>query len=183
MAKRIGAIVSLSLIGVLIIATIIMANVSVNYKIYCNDPKYVYVQYQSNSDVGTTQEQKDAIVNYINNASSEKSLIALFNGNLNNYAEVVKENGSLPKNLSFYVRYVYENEQTLKLKKKDYKDSEGKTYGYTELVFTVTQEQGKQTRKVYVITDSSNPDEYNFYYNLDADFEELYNYLNSNFNE
>ena len=40
MAKKIGAIVSLSIIGVLILATIIMANVNVNYSIKCEKPQY-----------------------------------------------------------------------------------------------------------------------------------------------
>ena len=85
MAKKICAIVSLSIIGILIIATIVLANVSVNYGVVCASPNVVYVQYEDEALRNATSD-KDEIVNYITNASQEKMLSALFNGELNKKA-------------------------------------------------------------------------------------------------
>ena len=50
MAKKIGAIVSLSIIGILILATIIMANVNVDYSIDCAAPTQVWIQKGSETE-------------------------------------------------------------------------------------------------------------------------------------
>ena len=114
MAKKIGAIVSLSIIGVLILATIIMANVNVNYSIKCEKPQYIYVEYQDKGERGAKTEQVDEIINLIDNASKQKSLTALFNGNIGAKAQVVTENGTVPDIDGFYVRYHYDQKQDLK---------------------------------------------------------------------
>ena len=56
MAKKIGAIVSLSIIGVLIIATIIMANIKINYSINCSTPDKIYVSYNNSGFTAVTSE-------------------------------------------------------------------------------------------------------------------------------
>ena len=61
MAKKVGAIVSLSIIGVLIIATIILANLKVDYSIQCNKPDSIWV----NGSVANETEMNE-IINYIN---------------------------------------------------------------------------------------------------------------------
>lgn len=174
MAKKIGAIVSLSIIGILILATIIMANVDVKYNIKCATPTSVWVNYNSN-DSSKERQVSDAetVVNYINNASKEKSLTALFNGTLNKKAKLVAEskNGKkLPSNSSFYVRYRYENAQKVQ-------DNNGNEVVYDDLVFTVTDTDDIQLVKVYVIPDSANATTYTYYYELEADFSSLYDYL------
>ena len=65
MAKKIGAIVSLSLIGVLIIATIILANVKINYSINCENPTAVWVSYSNKAYNKVTDEQANKIIDYI----------------------------------------------------------------------------------------------------------------------
>ena len=80
MAKKIGAIVSLSIIGILILATIIMANVNVDYSIDCATPSNVWVLYNSNDpnkERVAGDENAKAIVDFINNASKEKSTSAM----------------------------------------------------------------------------------------------------------
>lgn len=186
MAKKIGAIVSLSIIGILILATIIMANVNVNYSIRCETPTTVYVSYGANTE-RDAQANKDAIVDYINNASKEKSLTALFNGNLGKKANVVAAS-SVGKTISttsssFYVRYRYNNAQKLMDGKKEYKDSNGNAVYFDDLVFTVSDVDGSAVVNVYVIPDSTNANVYTHYYELEADFTELYDYLvNNNYN-
>lgn len=172
MAKKIGAIVSLSIIGILIIATIIMANVSVNYRINCKTPSYVIID---GMKLETAETNK--IVEYINNASKEKTLTALFNGNLNKKPQIKVASSvgkTLPTNSdAIYVRYRYEEPQKLMNGKKAY---EVNVY-YDDLVFEVKNATGENTFNVYVIEDKTNSNSYTYYYELDADFEDLYAYL------
>ena len=178
MAKKIGAIVSISIIGILIIATIIMANVNVNYGIKCNTPSSVWVQYGANTE-RDVQGHADEIVDFINNASKEKSLTALFNGTINKKPNVVTASSvgkTLPSNSGFYVRYRYENAQKMT-------DNTGKEVYYEDLVFTVKDGQGTTVVNVYVIPDAEQATTYTHYYEVEANFEALYDYLvENNFN-
>ena len=174
MAKKIGAIVSLSIIGILIIATIVMANVSVNYGVVCATPNVVYVQYEKGA-LRNASNDKDEIVSYISNASQEKVLSALFNGELNKKATLTAKTGKLSYNDSnFYVSYVYDEAQTLK-------DNDGKDVNYDELVFEIAETSETQY-KVYVITSSNANTTYSYYYTIDADFTNAYNFLVANYN-
>ncbi len=178
MAKKIGAIVSLSIIGILILATIIMASINVNYSVKCATPTHVYVNYNSNDPLKERAvSDADTIVNYISNASKEKALTALFNGTLNKKAKLIaaSSNGkTLPSNGGFYVRYRYVNAQKVQ-------DNNGNDVYYDDLVFTVQEAEGTNLVKVYVIPDSAKASTYTYYYELEADFENLYNYLVDNY--
>lgn len=177
MAKKIGAIISLSLIGILIIATIIMANIKVDYSINCEKPDHVYV---NNIE---KVEHSDKIIELINNASNQNSLYALFNGSLNNEAVVKTSNKSTINSTSNYlVTFVYNEPQKLMQGNKEYEDAKGKKYTYNSLVFDVKNNDGEAEVKVYVIADrNSEPNTYTHYYLLQADFTELYSYLKQNF--
>lgn len=182
MAKKIGAIVSLSIIGVLIIATIIMANININYNVNCAKPTSVHVVYGNTERLET--ENVDKIVKIINNASKEKVLTALFNGDLNKKAELKVASSvgkSVPSDADYYIRYRYENPQVLKDGKKDYKDANGKKVVYNDLLFTVNENSDSEVINVYVIQDKTKAKSYTYYYELDADFTELYNLLNSKY--
>ena len=181
MAKRIGAIVSLSIIGVLILATIIMACVNVNYGIRCNKPAEIWVSY-GNEQERQAVGHEDAIIKYINNASKEKSLTALFNGTLGKKAEIKATNSKTIQTNSdgFYVRYRYDIPQKLMYGKKEFKTSSNQTVSYQDLVFTVKNMSGTNIVNVYVVENQATPNTYNYYYELEADFSELFNYLNNN---
>ena len=180
MAKKIGAIVSLSIIGILILTTIIMANVNVNYSIRCATPTHVYVSQNSVDGVKDAKEHTNKIIELISNASKEKSLTALFNGTLNKKATVVKAS-SVGKNIEsidgFFVRYFYENPQKLMEGKNEYKDINGNAVYYDELVFEVKEVKGSSVVTVYVVQDATNASSYTYSYQLEADFGPLYTYL------
>lgn len=198
MAKKIGAIVSLSIIGILIIATIIMANVDVNYKVRCEDPDAIYVMYNytSSSNNGevlySNDERYNEIVDYINNASTESSLTALFNGTLFDKPTVVTDSStgvSIPSTSNFYVVYRYNNPQVLMNGNSAYKGEDGNNYMYKELWFSVGQTNGSTELRVYIMPyynsngGVTTTDTYSKYYLLTADFTDLYNYLvDNNFN-
>ena len=187
MAKRITAIVSLVIIAILIVATVVMANVNISYNIKCNAPDEVWIKYTNTSARQVTDEQAKNIVNYINNSSKDKFLTALFNGKVNDRAELVHDSSSelsIPTPTEYYVQYYYNTPQTLKLGGKTYKDENGNTYTYKELWFTVTNANGVSEFRVYVVPakesiTSSNKTTgiYSKYYLLNADFGELYSYL------
>lgn len=183
MAKKIGAIVSLSIIGILIILTIVTASVKVNHRIGCEKPQIVWV----NATGGDIEAKDDAskIVEYINNASKENCLSAFFGGNLDATAEVVEEAGTvtIDNTDTIYVRYHYAEKQDLTQGKEIYKDSNGKTYQYQDLLFEVQNTDGAETVKAYVIPDSNvNAGlKYSHYYNVWADFSDLYEYLNGRY--
>ena len=181
MAKKIGAIVSLSIIGILIIATIIMANVNIDYSINCATPVSVWVQ--KGNDEERLSKSSNEIVEFINSASKEKSLTALFNGNLGKKANIVAYGGNLSSTNGFYVRYSYDgNKQKLMIGKDEYKDINNQVVYYEELVFTVNDLEGSNVFNVYVIPSATNPNAYTHYYELEADFGGLFDFLSEQYN-
>ncbi len=193
MAKRITAIVSLSIIGILIIATIIMANVDVNHKINCNNPDSIYVQYSSNGIREVDDEIYDGILERINNASKESSLTALFSGTLSEKPAIVTNSTTsattVPSTSDFYVSFVYNNPQKLMDGNNEYKDADGNSVYYKELIFSVNSTDDMQEVRVYIIPyynadgDFNTNNSYYRYYLLNANFADLFNYLvDNNFN-
>ena len=176
MAKKIGAIVSLSIIGILIIATIVLANIKINYSVECANPNSIWILYNSNDAnkerAVTNESDANKIVDYIKKASRENALTALFNGSLNKEAKLVLASSTgltVPTTTGFYVIYSYDNTQTTK-------DGNNNNVSYNELVYTVNDVEGKTVVKVYVIHGTS-PMSYTHYYELEADFSDLYDFL------
>lgn len=181
MAKKISAIVSIVIIGILILTTIIMATVDVDHKIKCNDPDVIYVRYSS-FDKTTTEDQKDKIVDLIDNASKEKSLVALFNGHIGDHAYITLNSTtpvSINDNGGFYVIYHYAAAQDLIVDNKVAKDENGETIKFSELVFVVSDFDGMTDVRVYVTPYGADSFTYSRYYTVRADFGELYSYLNA----
>ena len=141
MAKKITAIVSLSIIGLLIIATLVMANVDVNHAIKFNKPDKIFVQYSSGTTLGLhDDEHYDKIIDSINNASKETSLTALFNGTINDKPIIVTNSTTattIPTTSGFYVNFSYSEPQKLMDGNKAFKDENGKNYYYRNLIFTI----------------------------------------------
>ncbi len=207
MAKKITAIVSLGVIGALILATIIMACITVNHNINCATPTNgVYVITSSvsvaNSGTRAKDEQAETIINYINEASKESSLTALFSGRLFSSAELKTSSSSVSNirtggttlttpssaGYSYFVCYKYSTPQVLMdgNTKITYTDDDGNevSYTYQELYFGITETDGVAEVNVYVISDeltNTTTYKYYYYYVLYADFDELYSYLSANF--
>lgn len=177
MAKKIGAIISLSLIGVLIIATIIMANIKLDYSINFNTPIHVYVNNQD-----TTTEEQSKIVEGLSNSSKHNALKALFNGSLNKKASIEQVgNKTLPALSGYNIEFFYNQPQDLMIGNKKYTDDHGKTYTYERLIFDITEQSGEAEYKVYVIPNAEDRETYSHVYTLSANLTELYNYLSNNF--
>lgn len=180
MAKKIGAILSLIIIGAVIIAAIVMANIDIDYSVKCVKPDVIYVQ-TSTDTIKVSNNQRDKIVELISGASKENVLTALFNGELGKKAEIVTSKATLTTPNNFYVRYKYTTKQDLVVDGKIYKNADGKTETYEELVFVVNPFDEEAEFKVYVIPESDSANVYSYYYNLSANFKDLYDYLSENF--
>ena len=184
MAKKIGAIISLSIIGILILVTVIMSNVYVNHA----EPDKIYVQYSSNHERVVEDNHCDKIVSMINNSSKESSLTALFNSTINDKPVIVNNStkvSSIPSTSDFYVTFVYNNPQKLMNGNKEFKDENGKPYYYYALTFTVSNVDEIGEVKVYISpyyeadgeTARNDFDVYNKYYRVTANFSDIYDYL------
>ena len=194
MAKKIIAIISLSLIGILVVATIVLANIPFSHNFKHNKPDYIEVYYGGTETTArsATNDDFNKIIELINKATDDKILNALFEGRLNDKPVLVDENEkltSVPSNASsYYVCYKYKegNPQTLMDGDKAFKDENGNEYLYAQICFEITEKS--ETIKAYVIPqkdDNGNnyrPNngsklQYHKYYSINADFSELYTYL------
>ena len=180
MAKKIGAIISLIVIGIVIFMAIVMANIDVHYSIECVKPDKIWVE-TSNDEHFASEAQINKIVELINNASKQNALTALFDGDLDKKAELVSSKATLGNPKNFYVKYCYNTEQDLMVEGSEYEDADGNVVKFKELIFAVTDTKGEAEFKVYVLPSSEEREYYSYYYNLDANFEELFNYLTAEF--
>ena len=185
MAKRIGAIITLSLIGILIITTIVMSLIPVSYAIVCNTPDRI--EYKVNNSgflSGISDDDRGYIENYLNNTSKESSLVALFKNNINGKAEIVSGSRQTISYSSSnnYIKFVYNTNQKLMDGKSVYKDSSNNEYEYKHLTFEIPYTQ-EEYIKVYVTGASDNDDTYRKYYKLTGVYQELYNYITDMYNE
>ncbi len=169
MAKRIGAIVTLCLIGIVVAATIIMANIDVSHNIEYKKPNEIWVSY--NGSVQTkiqNNAEVEQILKYMDKTTEEGFLSALFNKTLKE-KPILKQNRttavSIPSTSGYYVIFTYENNQKL----------EDKGVYYNQLVFTVDNTSGETETKVYVSEDGTMT--YRYYYTLNVDYSSVYNYL------
>lgn len=170
MAKKIGAIITLVLIGLVVTATIIMANIKVSHNINYNKPTSVWVSYNNGAHAEVkNEEQVNKILNYMDEATEESFLNALLNKTLKEKPQAKKyrsTTSNIPSNSKFYLIFHYDNMQKLEGVDNVY---------YSELVFTVSDTA--EEAKVYVSEDGSMT--YKYYYVLNVNYSEIYNYLTS----
>ncbi len=206
--KRVLAGISLFIVAVVVIATIVMANIDVKYNINCATPNSILIRtskeyydrqggdgYMS-SDPDSAQSAK--IVDLINNASKRSVLTNLFERNVKKQATISQVSTASSStrtlttpsglNYEYFVIYRYREPQLLKLGKNNYLNADGEVYYYRDLCFGVKTTDGEAEVNVYVVpyyTTGSNPtnnyeSKYHYYYNLNADWGDLISYLQQN---
>ena len=174
MAKRIGAILSLVIVVLVIVTTIILGAVKIDHNIECNNPDEVWVKYNNQTPRKLQTEHAEEVVKLINDATKENLLTALINSTANEKPELVQyktTNSNIPSNSNYYLIYSYENKQ-----KVTYKDTD--VY-YSDLMFTIADTDGKDEVKVYLSEDGSM--KYKYYYVINVDYSEVFNFLQENF--
>ncbi len=170
MAKKITAIVSLTLFAAVIIATIVLANIKVNHNIKYRTPEHMSVTYDGNIQTEIVDEkEKEHILKLMKNATSENMLTAIFKNTLNKKPKLVnfkETSSSIPGTNDFYLIFTYNNPQKI--------DGVEDFY-YVDLVFTISNTKGAKEMKVYISEDGSM--NYRKYYEIDVDYSEIYDYL------
>lgn len=184
MAKKVIAIVSLVIIGLLIGATIVLANVNVDYGINCAAPEIIRVLKPGAKDANSTSDQQfKEIKKLVSNASKTSCLSAIFDGTLFDEVSIVEDKTTEinKKSDCYYVQYVYStNPQTLKEGNKNYK-VDGSNYLYKELWFEISNVRGVNEFNVYVVPTDKLSTYSSMHYVVKADYSALYNYLVENF--
>ena len=180
-AKKIGTIVTVSIIGALILATIIMTFVPYSFKMDIATPDRITVyDYSGNKSASGTFSKSDKkdiynnILDKFDKAFEQSVLNAMFNGDLGKKAELkTRSTQSVSVKTGNYLKFGYDNAQKYKVN--------GGEYSYNQIIIDISYTEGEfQTVKAYIV-DSTNPFE-NYskhYYEVEANFTELANYISS----
>ena len=178
--KKVITILSLSLIGALILATIIMACVPV-----CNNPNFATPDgitiYSSKLPVKSRDYEKEdeafqEIMARLKKAPKQQALSALFNGTISQDVDLVKLSStehytSITNSddavVKFKITYTSANKQTLKY--------EGKEFSYDSMLYIINQDAGRVQTTVYLLASG----EANYALNYYGNFDEVFNYVSS----
>lgn len=181
--KKVFTIVSLSIIGALILATIIMACIPVGSNPKFGDPYAITVysnKYESGISKKDYDKQGETSAEYTNllkklkQAPSQKALVALFNGTISQNVKVNKLDATTTPSKSnnetttakFELKYG--EEQTVKF------DS-ATSVTYNSMLYEITQDAGRVQTTVYLLNTSGRAGYTLTYY---GNFDGLFNYIN-----
>jgi hypothetical protein len=183
MNKKIIPIISLVLIALLAIATIVLAVVPKSYSPVIETPTWITVNYSGTNKALNATDNKDSfnkIVDLIKGSFSETSLNSLFNGRINDKADVVyKESLSYTLSSSTnYVRLDFYKDIDATVDGKVYYNGSNKAT-YQSMIIEVSSSTGLNTVNIYLLDKDSKSLKY--YYTTIANYDSLTSYLSSNF--
>ena len=191
--KKTLTIVALSLIGLIIIATIVLGFVNTNFaQINIDNATSVTVYkdgkdskfYKNDDKVGSdTATQYKEIADLYNKESKVSILTALFTGAYSTKANIVNEYTTISNKTSsgYWLIFEFDEEQTLKLNGKEYVDSTSTSSDpvtFTKVVLQVTNTQGMQLVTAY-ICESSSSEQADYTMSIYANQTALYEYINN----
>lgn len=190
--KKTLTIVALSLIGLIIIATIVLGFVNTNFaqinidnatSVTLYKDGKVNTYYKNDDGVATnTAQQYKEIADLYNKESKVSILTALFTGAYSTKADIVNENTTISNKISsgYWLVFEFDEEQTLKLNGKEYVDSTSTSSDpvtFTKVVLQVTNTQGMQLVTAY-ICESSSASQATYTMSIYANQTALYEYIN-----
>lgn len=187
--KKTLTIVALSLVALIIVTTITLGFINTNFdqlsvdkavsvKIYKNGS---YQTFYKNNDPANSTGYNDVTKLY-NNQSKISILAALFTGAYSAKASITAENTTMANKTSsgYWVSYIFDEAQTLKLNGKDYYDS-GTTsddpVSFVQMYLQVTETKGMELVYCY-ICETSNAVQARYTLTIYADQADLYDYIN-----
>lgn len=180
-AKKVGTIITVSIIGALILATIIMTFVPYSFKMNIATPDRITVyDYSGNKSASGTfslTEKKDIydeLISRFDTAFEQSVLNAMFNGDLGKKAELkTRSTQAVSVKTGNYLKFGYDNAQKYKLN--------GIEYSYTQIIIDISYTEGEfKTIKAYIVDSTNMYDNYSkHYYEVEANFTELANYITS----
>ena len=190
--KKTLTIVALSLIGLIIIATIVLGFVNTNFAqinidnatsvtLYKDGKANTYYKNDDGVATNTAQQYKE-IADLYNKESKVSILTALFTGAYSTKADIVNENTTISNKISseYWLVFEFDEEQTLKLNGKEYIDSTSTSSDpvtFTKVVLQVTNTQGMQLVTAY-ICESSSASQATYTMSIYANQTTLYEYIN-----
>lgn len=179
MKKKIGIISVLALCTLLVAAIITLSAVKVNNLPNLGNPDWIMIYSSASSSDKTLtkgQDGYDEFVETFNNSFTEQLISSLFSGRISGNYDV---NGDVLKTEKPYVKYKFDNLQTLTIKGETIYDPSNTTkeVTYNEVYFNVSENNEKEDVKIY-LRNSSSKSVYSFivYVNLYDVFEFINNY-------
>lgn len=168
MKKKIGILIGLSLVGLLIITVVTMTLVQVNYKPEMQSPDSIIIHTNSNKSLfaspETSKEVYDKTIEYFEQSFGRSFLSAFFAGQVNDSSKVIETN-ELQSFPDYKIIFKYDEGQTLN-------DENEK---YNSIIISVTNSSEYQEINIYYNQVASSS-----YYYLQTTFakqNELFNYL------
>lgn len=178
--KKMGAIISLSLIGALIITTITLALIPFNYMMNISTPDIISVYKDGTKTTylkDVESEKFDEFFELFTKGFKVNIMSAIFNGNFKKSELVIGQTRSESLNSGTKLMFEYNTPQVLKDGNDNYNNGEV-TYEY--LVFEISETDDMILQKCYIANTDviSNYVSYKNYYETLCNFSELYNFIN-----
>ncbi len=182
--KKVITIVSLSLVGILILTTIILSCITVGAKINFGDPSQLVIY---STDLGSPNkvnkdDKAEEVIKTFTRATNQKYLPALFEGTLKNVTVKTSETKSYfsrsnSDDNKVIFEFKYDEEQKITVK--------GEELSFYSLGFEVTESQERNIMKIFVITDNSSSSSvgYNTSIEVSGEFADLYLLIKGYINE
>lgn len=177
--KKVLTIVSLSIVGALLLATIILACIPVGSLPSFSNPTGVVVYSSELGEIGKVDEDDKAsnITSKMQSAVKQRCLSAIFNGTLKNMSiKTIEGTYFVPRSNSDTTKakfeYKYAGKQTMTVN--------GVTFEYSSLLFEVNENDARDTMKIYVIEGNKTGDSvaYSHLISVDGNYGELFVYIN-----
>lgn len=163
--KKILTIVALSLVGLLVVTTIVLGFIPSNFaqvsvdnshkaEVYVNNKYKTYYDYE-NSDV------MDKLKDLFDEQSKQSVLKSLFTGAYSNDPEVINETTNMSTKLTSgnWIIYYFEEAQILYINGKEYEDktqSTTTTVTFEKLALSVTETDGMELVTMYIFDTDNN---------------------------
>lgn len=158
MKRKLGIIIALSVVGVLVLTTILLSVFSKNYKPeFDNAPNQVVISnaqgsgfyYGGTAYEGAQKENFEKIVNMFDNSFKQSILASMLNGNLSNEVEIEYYGASVPSQNGYRVEFKFA-ETLLKKDGVAFKQaSSDPERHFTALIFFVSEGSGYAELDMY----------------------------------
>lgn len=161
--KKVLTIVALSLVGLIVITTIVLGFINVSFEQVTINEAYSLTVYKNGDDQTYLKTDTDTTVfndlNNLFNKQSEQSILkSLFTGAFSVEAEVINEATTLSQNQKlnngYWLVYKFDQEQTLKIDGEEYKDITQKeqTVTYKKLAVSVVKTEDMELVTMYIFS-------------------------------
>lgn len=188
--KKVLSIIALCLIGILAGTIIVFSCINKDFNLNLSNPDFIEI-YVGTTDASQSYDKNgdsehkavyDKVLSLYNQSYKQKLMSSLFNGTLSEKTTISREykyNLSSMTSSGTWIVFNYEEEQTLKLNGKEYKDDYTTNKTYNKVYIEVKDSDTMTTFTIYVKNKDADSSYYR--YSVRARQADLYKYLNENF--